>query len=365
MTKFKIPVANPVLSQLAKKYVNQVLDSNWISSGKFCRIFEEKMADYLGVKHVLTMCSGSAACYALCQAIDVQEGDCIATNNVTYVATANAIHFSKAKPVFVEPDINTYCMQIEDLERVINLLDSKVKYVFYADILGSTTDIIRLEEVCNRYGIQIIGDCCESFSAYYNDESRVGSKHTSCFSGYANKTVFSGEGGWISTNDDELAEKISLFRGQGQKGGTYNHVIPAYNFRLTDMQAAILLANFEELEQNLAERKRVFAAYNKYLGGANNIYPQAQYPNSVSSHWMYAISTPNKGKITAALEAANIEWRALFKPMNQLPMYGAPNLLFPASKCLYDSVIVLPTYPSLTNLEIIYITDIIKRSDDS
>lgn len=369
-----ISVSKPWITKLEKKYVRDCLDSGFISfHSKYHQLLEEQLAEYVGSKYVSLMANGSVACYVLCKILEV-EGTYIICPNLTYVATPNAIVHSGNIPLFIDCDKDTWNIDKQLLNKINteDFCDLEVSSLFYVDLFGNPNDIISLKNFCDKNKLELLGDCCESFGGS-NTEKKVGGVGSCAFSGYANKSItFGGEGGFISTDNQDVYEYAELIKGQYHEEEIYNHIGIGWNFRLTGIQAAFGLAQLHRIDDIQNEKERVYNEYIKCLGGY--VKTQKVEPSNKHSNWVFACLLPNqktKVEVHNKLKENGIETRPFFKPMTLLKPYLHCKLItkseFPfssVSQQLYDSGIILPSYCELKNSQIKYISNIIKGCCD-
>jgi perosamine synthetase len=250
-----IPVSKPYIGEAEKQAVMEVLDSGMLAQGPRTAKFEERFAQACGVKHAVATSSGTTALHIALLAHGIGEGDEVITTPFTFIASANSILFTGAKPVFVDIQPDTFNLDPGLIERAIT---PKTKAIMPVHLYGYVCDMDALQAIADKHGLIIIEDACQAVGASYKDK-KAGSFGTGCFSLYATKNVMSGEGGMITTNDDAIAEQCQLLRSHGMKR-RYYHDMLGFNFRMTDLCAAIGLVQLDRLEDFTAKR-RANAAY--------------------------------------------------------------------------------------------------------
>jgi len=250
-----IPVSKPYIGEAEKQAVMEVLDSGMLAQGPRTAKFEEHFAQACGVKHAIATSSGTTALHIALLAHGIGDGDEVITTPFTFIASANSILFTGAKPVFVDVQPDTFNLDPALIERAIT---PKTKAIMPVHLYGYVCDMDALQAIADKHGLAIIEDACQAVGASYKDK-QAGSFGTGCFSLYATKNVMSGEGGMITTSDDAIAEQCRLLRSHGMKR-RYYHDMLGFNFRMTDLCAAIGLVQLERLEDFTAKR-RANAAY--------------------------------------------------------------------------------------------------------
>jgi perosamine synthetase len=250
-----IPISKPYIGEAEKAAVMEVLDSGMLAQGPRTARLEERFAQLCGVKHAVATTSGTTALHVALLAHDIGPGDEVITTPFTFIASVNSILFTGARPVFVDVDEATFNIDPALVEQAIT---PRTKAILPVHLYGQMCDMEALEAVADRHGLKIIEDACQAVGATYHGKA-AGSFGTGCFSLYATKNVMSGEGGMITTDDDAVAEQCRLIRNHGMKR-RYYHDRLGYNFRLSDLHAAIGLAQLDRLAE-FTEKRRANAAF--------------------------------------------------------------------------------------------------------
>lgn len=244
-----IPISKPDISELEKAAVMQVMDSGMVVMGPMTAKFEEAFAELCGVKHAIAVSSGTTALHLALLAHNIGPGDEVITTAFSFAATVNAILFVGARPVFADIDEQTFNIKPGEVE---SLITPRTKAIMPVHLYGHLCDMDELLEISNRYSIPIIEDACQAVSASYKNR-RAGSFGTAAFSFYATKNLMCGEGGMITTDDDEIADSCRLLRSHGMRK-RYYHEMLGFNYRMTDIEAAIGLAQLNRLPEFNARR---------------------------------------------------------------------------------------------------------------
>ena len=360
-----IPVYQPWLTNLEKKYVNQVMDASWISStGKFIDKAEELFAEFIGVKHCIVTTSGTTALHLCLRALDLPhyQGDTrtnipintgtVLVPDTTFIATSFAASYDQRPIEFIDVNRDTWNIDIDILEN--NLKNGK-KYsiVIPVHLYGNPCDMDRLIALKNKYGFKIVEDSCESLGATINGKKTGSFGDLSCFSFYGNKSMTSGEGGAVTTNDDQLAYRVKLLRGQAQDVKRYWHIDIGYNYRMTNIQAAILCGQLERSDEILAEKDRVTERYQNAL--KDHFEFQKVLPGHKHSNWIVSLKLPVKqNMISSKMQHRGVDTRKVFYPITEMPPYSS-HATGPVAIELSDYGISLPSFPQLTNNQIDYI----------
>ena len=360
--KLRYPVYQPSLSGNERKYVLECLDSTWISSkGKFINQFEERFSEYLGIKYSAAVSNGTVALHIALLALGIGPGDEVIVPSFTYIASVNAIHYTGATPVFVDSDPDSWQMNPKDVNQKIT---SKTKAVMAVHLYGHTCDMDELVNICKEHNLYLIEDTAEAFGSKYRGKFAGTFGDISTFSFFGNKTITTGEGGMVSTNSKELYDLVMRLKGQGLAAGKeYFHDIIGYNYRMTNICAAIGCAQLENATDIIAKKRKIANWYNNQL----NDLPLQLHKESKDvfhSYWMYTVmvgDTEKRDKLRTFLKEKGIETRPAFHPVHQMPMYYQEGVSFPVAESLALKGINLPSYPGLNESDVNYISEQIKN----
>lgn len=354
----KYPVYQPSLSGNEKKYVNECLDSTWISSkGKFVDLFQNEFAKKIGVKHAAAVCNGTVALHLALEALGLGEGDEVIVPTLTYIASVNAITYTGAKPVFVDSLEDTWQMNPSDVEKKIN---KRTKAILCVHVYGQSCDMDALSQICKEQQLFLVEDCAEAIGTYYK-EKHVGTfGDVSIFSFYGNKTITTGEGGMVVTNHKTLHERISHLKGQGlAKYREYWHDVIGYNYRMTNICAAIGYAQLERLEETIQKKRDIAGWYQEAFNGTDISFHQ-EAENTIHSFWMCTILLPeetDREKLKEHLFKQGIETRPMFYPIHTMPIYSKQYEKHLVAESLSRRGMNLPSYPGLNKDDVQFIAD--------
>jgi len=348
-----IPVYEPTIGREELKNVIEAVKSGWISSkGEFILKFEEDFAKYCGVKYGVACSNGTTALHLALTALDIKEGDEVIVPTLTFVSTANTILFAGAKPVFVDSVPEYWCIDPEKVEEAVN---KHTKAVIPVHLYGHPCDMRKITNIAKDNGLYVIEDAAESHGALYEGQ-RVGSfGDVNCFSFYGNKAITTGEGGMCVTNNEEVAYNIRILRDHGmdpKRRYWYNRI--GFNYRMTNMQAAVGVAQLEKLNTFIEKKRRIAKWYADGLSdleSAGVIYLHPEMPWAINIYWMYSILIEDKcpvlrDNLIDKLEEKGIETRPFFYPIHTLPMYNR-NEKFLVSEELARKGINLPSSANL------------------
>ncbi len=356
----KIPIAEPDTTGNESKYVNDCIKSNWISSkGKYVKKFEEAFSEYCNVKYGISTSNGTAALHLALTALGVKKGDEVIIPNLTFIATANSIKYCNAKPIFVDVDKETWNI---DVNKIKEKISKKTKAIIPVHLYGNPCEMNKIMEIAKKHNLFVIEDCAEAHGAEYKGK-KVGSfGDIACFSFFGNKIITTGEGGMCITNNKEFAQKMDILKNQGMDPKKrYWHPFIGFNYRMTNIQAAIGLAQVEKIEKFIKIRRRNVQLYNSILKNVEGVtLPPVEKKSIRNVYWMYSILLDNRDKIMKKLEENKIETRPFFYPINVMPPYKT-NENFPVSNELSVKGINLPSSVKLKRKDIKRITEIIKK----
>ena len=357
----KYPVYIPLLDGNEKKYVDECLESSWISSkGHFVSDFEKAFASYIGKNYATGVFNGTVAIHLAMVALGIKKGDEVIVPTFTYVASANPILMVGAKPVFVDSLQDGWQMDPEDVKRKIT---DKTKAIVVVHLYGHPCDMDVIMAIAKEHNLYVIEDCAEAIGSEYKGR-KVGSfGDISCFSFFGNKTITTGEGGMVMTNDADLYEKCCHFKAQGvSKTREYWHDVVGYNYRMTNIQAAIGLAQLEHVEDKVSKKVQLGQWYQKHLEGTPLVF-HAPHGNIRHTYWMCSVLARNEEERIALrkyLADNGVETRPTFPTIHKMPMYDVKTS-FPVGEDLSARGINLPSYPALKEDDIINITNLIKK----
>jgi perosamine synthetase len=355
----RIPLARPHLNGNEAKYVNECIDTNWISSqGKFVEEFEEKFATFCGVKHGIATCNGTTALHLALAAKGIGEGDEVIVPSFTFIATANAVTYAGAKPVFVDVSMDTWGM---DPEAVGSALTPHTRAIIPVHLYGRPVDMDPIMALAEANDLFVLEDAAEAHGARYRGRPVGGIGHAGCFSFFANKIITTGEGGMVVTDDKGLAENCRILRDHGMDPQKkYWHARIGFNYRMTNLQAAIGCAQLERIGRLLKNRERVYREYRERLEAVPAVDLPRENEWSESVNWVFCIlineaeAKRTRDEVMALLEERNIEVRPFFYPVHQMPPYfrGDGQPVLENTESLSRSGISLPLYPEISIKEI-------------
>jgi len=358
---YKIPVYQPSLTGNEKKYVNDCLDSNWISSkGKYVSLFEKEFANYVDVKYATGVSNGTVALHLALVALGIGTGDEVIVPTLTYIASVNAIVYTGATPVFVDSLPDTWQIDPEEVRKSIT---PKTKAIMAVHLYGHPCEMSVLKEIADEHRLFLIEDCAEAIGSKYQGRHVGTFGDIATFSFYGNKTITTGEGGMVITNDQTIFERAVHFKGQGlAKYREYWHDVIGYNYRMTNICAAIGLAQLERINDILSKKRRIAELYKELLKDTEfKVHPEVG--DVFHSYWMISILVPQanqRDQVRKHLAGAGIETRPVFYPVHTMPMYTQKYQKHQVAEDIGWRGINLPSYPDLSPEQIEYICSCLK-----
>ncbi|MCL4303270.1 MAG: DegT/DnrJ/EryC1/StrS family aminotransferase [Anaerolineae bacterium] len=363
-----IPVCEPTLAGKEKEYLLDCLDSNWISSaGKYIPAFEEKFAAECHCKYGVACANGTVALHLGLAALGLEPGDEVILPAFTMIATINAVTYTGATPVLIDSEPCTWNM---DVEQLAGKITSQTKVVIPVHTYGHPVDMDPVMELAEKHGFFVLEDAAEAHGAEYKGRRAGGLGHAGGFSFYANKIITTGEGGMITTNNAKFAALAHNLRDHAFSSERHFwHKFVGFNYRMTNMQAAIGLAQTEQMAGFVENRRRNAALYTDYLKEIPGIVtpPEAGWAKNV--FWMYSILVEEEFGLTrdqlrAYLARYGIETRTFFIPMHLQPIYyeAFKDQRFPVAEMLCQRGFYLPSASSLTPQQIKYIASIVRQA---
>lgn len=364
-----IPVCEPTLAGNELKYVQQAVETNWISSaGSFIREFEARFAAACGTRYGIACANGTVAMHLAMATLGLEAGDEVIIPTFTMIATANAVTYCGAKPVLVDMEPNYWQMDIAQVARKIT---PRTKAIVPVHIYGHPTDMDPLMELAQRHGILVIEDAAEAHGATYKDRPTGGLGDAAGFSFYGNKIITTGEGGMVTTNNREIAKLAWNLRDHAFSSERHFwHKFVGFNYRMTNLQAAVGLAQVEQLNSFVDKRRQNALEYNRRLQDIPGIRTPSEAAWAKNVYWMYGILVDeatygmNRDQLRRVLAENGIETRTFFIPMHCQPVYwhSFKGERYPVAESLCRDGFYLPSATSLSLSEIEYITAVIREA---
>ncbi len=366
----QIPLSSPDITELEIGYVTAVLRTPNLSLGPKLPEFEQKMAQFVGRKYAIAVNSGTAGLHLAIRALGIREADEVITTPFSFVASANCLLFERARPVFVDIEPLTFNIDVNKIEEKIT---PRTKAILAVDVFGYPAEWERLEEIGQRHKLKLIEDSCEALGAEYEGKKAGTFGDVAVFSFYPNKQMTTGEGGIILTDDEEIAKLCQSMRNQGRDegGGWLEHQRLGYNYRLSDINCALGMAQLERIEEILAKRQRVAQWYNEQLKEVEGI--RVPYSSSrVSRSWFVYVPTllgrysrQDRDRILSGLRQRGIGCRDYFSPIHlqrfYKEMFGYKEGDFPVTEHVASRTIALPFYNNLKREQVEEVVDNLRQ----
>lgn len=361
----RITIAMPILNGNERKYVDECIDTGWISAnGRFITEFEKRFAQFCGTKYAIACCNGTVTLHLALLALGIGPGDEIIMPTLTYIATANAVKYCGATPVFVDSEADTWNIDPMKLEEKIT---ERTKAIIPVHLYGLSCNMDAIMSIAKKHNIAVIEDAAEAHGATWGGKVVGSMGDIGSFSFFGNKIITCGEGGMLTTNDEKLYERMKLLRSQGvDPHKRYWHTDVAYNYRMTNLQAAVGLAQLENVQWHLEQRQRVAALYEKYLPILGDLVSVQAVPSKAKHvYWMNSVLlsesvTMSRDEVMAKMEERNIEMRPLFYPMHVMPPYLDHSVVAPVAESLSSRGINLPSHGMLQEEHVKYIVESLK-----
>jgi perosamine synthetase len=343
-----IPIARPQMGEEEKAGVWEAMDSGSLAQGPRVRAFEEAFARFIGVGHAIATSSGTTALHLALLGHEIGPGDEVITVPFTFIASANSVLYTGARPVFVDVDPHTFTIHADRIEPAIT---PRTRAIMPVSLYGLPAPMTAINEIAERHGLAVVEDAAQAHGAAIGDR-RSGSWGIGAFSFYPTKNMTTGEGGMLTTDDGELADRIRLLREHGMKV-RYHHDLVGYNFRMTDLAAAIGLAQLPKLPGYNERRRQIAARYDAELRGVST----PRVPDGVTHvYHQYTIRVRDRDAFAERLTERGVG-SAIYYPIpvhRQKPFValGYGDQTYPATERLTEQVLSIPVHPSLTEEEV-------------
>jgi perosamine synthetase len=357
--EYKIPVAEPEIGEAELKNVVEAVKSGWVSSkGPFIEEFERKFSSYIGLKYGISTSNGTTALHLALAALEIKRGDEVIVPALTFASVANVVIYTGAKPVFVDSHPEYWCIDPSKLEEKIT---KKTRAIIPVHLYGHPCNMDSIMETAKDHNLYVIEDCAEAHGAKYKGRKVGTFGDIACFSFYGNKIITTGEGGMCLTKNEDLAEKIRVFRDHGMNTKKkYWHQVIGFNYRMTNLQAALGVAQLEKIDNFIERKRKIAKTYNSFLKNVQGVTLHPEMPWAKNVYWLYSILIDakkygiNRDDLMEKLAQKGIETRHFFYPMHIMPPYKryAINCRFHVAEKLSSSGINLPSSVKLKEKEI-------------
>lgn len=354
--KYTIPIYRPTLDGNELSYVNDCLESSWISSkGEYVTKFEKSFSEYVGIDYSTAVSNGTVALHLALLSLGIGKGDEVIVPTLTYIASVNSITYTGATPVFTDSLMDTLQVDPDD---ILKRITSKTKAIIVVHLYGHPCNMNRIMKIANKYNLFVIEDCAEAFGSKYEQKNVGTFGHVSTFSFFGNKTITTGEGGMVVTSDPAIHKNLVKLKGQGLADDRqYWHDIIGYNYRMTNICGAIGLAQLENADSVIAKKRNLALTYKELLKELPLKF-HSESDKCFHTYWMVTVfldNSSNRDLLRKHLEFRGIETRPTFYPVHTMPMYNSKSQVFPIAETLGSTGINLPSWPSLSQSDIEFI----------
>jgi perosamine synthetase len=362
-----IPIAKPLLGKEELAAVKEVFESGILVQGEKTKLFESEFAEYIGVKHAIAVSNGTTALDVSLKALGISHGDEVITPAFSFVASSNCILYQGAKPVFADIDPRTFNIDPSDVESKIT---KKTKAIVCAHLFGQPAAMRELKKTAEKQGVALVEDAAQSHGAEYDRKKVGGIGDIGCFSFYATKNMTTGEGGMITTSDGELAAKIRLLINHGQTE-KYHHVFLGYNYRITEISAAIGRVQLRKLEGFNRKRRANAKILTESIRRIHGLTPPNIAKKVKHVFYQYAIRVENefpldRDTLAKYLQKAGVGVAVHYPtPIYKQPLYqelGYQKVICPATEDACTHILSLPVHPAVTKRNLTYIVNALRRA---
>lgn len=362
----KIPISTVKFGSVTEQKVLEVLRSGMIAQGKVVAEFEEKFAQLCDVEHAIAVNNGTTSLVASLQALQLKPGDEVITSPFTFIATLNAILEAGATAVFVDINLEDFCL---DPAKIREAITSRTKVIMPVNLYGQMADLIEIREIANEYGLRIIEDSAQSHGATVEGK-KSGSFDIGSFSFYATKNLTTGEGGMITTNDSQVADRLRILRNQGMKA-RYQYEMAGHNYRLTDLQAALAIEQLDNYQETVAQRRNNASYYSENLNDISGLNIPRVMDGRTHVWHQYTLrvgadSKINREELASGLDDAGISSGFYYpKLVFDYPTYsGRPDIIVHSSEqaqLASEESISIPVHQYLNNEDLAYVVEVIRK----
>lgn len=362
-----IPMSSPEITEDDVNAVAEVVRSGHLALGPKTEEFERRIAEYVGASHAVAVSSGTSALHLIVKAMDIGPGDEVLVPSFTFVSSANAILYEGASPVFVDIEPDTYNLDPQDLEMKVT---PRTKAIMVVDVFGHPAEWDEILRISEKYNLKVIDDSCEALGAEYNGRKLGQFGDAAAFAFYPNKQITTGEGGMIVTDDPETARICRSLRnqGRGEMGAWLEHERLGYNYRITEMSAALGISQIRRIEEIIAKRERVAEMYTDRLSALEFVRPPVVRFNVRKSWFVYTITLSdgqNRDRVMRAMMNGGVPTRGYFSPIH-LQSYireglGTSEGMLPVTESKASRIIALPFHGNLSEAEVEQVVEVLSR----
>ena len=354
--------------------VVEALQSDWLTTGPLVEKFETEFARVSGVANAVSVSNGTAALHATMFAADLGPGDEVIIPAITFAATANAVLYQSAQPVFADVDSSTLLIDPDDVRRKIT---PRTRAIVAVDYAGQPCDYAQLKEIASEFDLILIADACHSLGGSFNGQAVGSLADMSCFSFHPVKPITCGEGGVVTTADSVLAKRMRAFRNHGinldhrqrvqANSHCYDMEVLGFNYRLTDLQCALALSQLGKLQRFTRRRNQIAQLYDGLFAECDYLTPLAQNPNCLNAYHLYVVQWDaartgiDRDEAFANLRAngigVNVHYRPVYQHSYYQSIFGDMDHQCPRAEAAYERILTLPVFPSMTDGDVIHVVD--------
>lgn len=358
-----IPISQPSIGKKEIEYVTDAVSSGWVSSlGKYIDMFEERFAIYCDTKYAVSTSSGTTALHLALVSLGITAEDEVIIPDFTFVATGSAVRYIGAKVVTVDIDEDTLCICPEAIKKAIT---TRTKAIIPVHLYGHPANMVEINKIAKEYNLFVVEDAAEAHGAEVNGKKVGKLSDAGVFSFYGNKIITSGEGGMITTDDEELYKKMRYLRDHAMsKDKRYWHTEIGFNYRMTNLQAALGVAQFERIDELLAKKKKIFEWYQDGLKDIKGIRLNHQATWAKNVYWLVCLELDDytesqRDEFIQKLKTQNIDSRPYFYPVSDMPLYDDADT--PVSHKIFQRGLNLPSYFDITKEQVEYVCENVKK----
>ena len=363
----RIFLSSPHMSGNELKYIEKVFESNYIAPlGEYVNKFEDSIKNYANIENALAVTSGTAAIHLALRVLGITKDDDVLASTFTFIGSVNAILYQGANPVFIDSDDETWNLSPKLLNKYLCECEKKPKALIITHLYGMCADIEKIADICRLHGVYLIEDAAESLGAIFKG------KHTGTFGDFGvysfngNKILTTSGGGMLISHNKDWIEKAKFYSTQAKEPFIhYEHLEYGYNYRMSNVLAAIGVGQMEVIEDRVAKKREIFEWYKECLQDVQEIKLMPELEDTRGNRWLTALTFENSdyNKIMKALEEVNVESRPLWKPMHMQPLFeNSKAITDGTSENLYNKGLCLASSTTMTKDDVIMICDVIKRN---
>ena len=374
MRSNRLFLSPPHMSGNELRYIKQAFESNYIApTGPMIDGFEADFKTYTGFKHAVAVSSGTAAIHLALRLLGIGDGDLVIASSFTFIGSVSPILYERATPVFIDSDAKSFCMDAGLLEEALHAMAAKnqlPKAVIPTDLYGQSCDIDALRAACDRYEIPLIIDAAESVGSHYKNKHAGNGAHCAAFSFNGNKIITTSGGGMLASDDENLIQQARYLSQQAREPAAhYEHITYGYNYRMSNILAAIGRAQLEVIEARVARRRAIFMRYETALNAVDGVSFAEEMAYGRHSRWL-SVMLLNKNRcgisseeMRLTLEAANIESRPVWKPMHLQPVFKDARMIGGAvCESIFAKGLCLPSGSSMTDDDVDEVIGVVKKA---